>query len=768
VLLRLLSAPRPSVVIVEDVHWADEATLDVLRLVARKVEAVPALFVASYRDDELDRDHPLRLVLGELATMPGVSRMRLTPLSPAAVETLARPHGLDAQELHRKTGGNPFFVLEVLAAGDTVVPPTVRDAVLSRVARLGPEARGLLECVAVNPVRVELPLLKALAGEAFARLDECLSAGMLLLDDGAVAFRHELARLAVEEAIPAHRRIELHRGMLSALTGSATASDPSLLAHHAEEAGDAEAVLTYARAAGERAARVHAHREAAAQYARALRFADRLPLNTQAKLLESYAQECYVTDQPDKAVGALQHAIECYRRLGDARRQGDALRSLSATLWCPGRIAEAEQAGHEAVARLEQLPAGHELAMAYANAASLCMNAADAEGTRIWSTRAIDLAERLHNTEALVHALNSIGTMEFLRRIPEGREKVERSLELARRAKLDEHAGRAYANLAWVALRHRSYTLARSYVDAGLEYCGERNIDLHRRYLLAFQARADLDQGRWTEAADTADVVLHTRGPSTLPRTVALVVLGLVRARRGDPDAWAPLDEAQALAEPTGDLSRMALVAAARAEVAWLEGRHDGVAAATEAVFAIAVARGAARVTGELACWRRRAGLREALPERLAAPYSLTLTGEWERAARHWTEIGCPYEAALALADADDEAALRRSLEGLQRLGAAPAAAIVARRLRQRGVRGVLHGPRPSTRRNPARLTAREVEVLRLIATGLRNADIADRLFLSTKTVGHHVSSILGKLGVRSRNEASTHAARLGLTSHDH
>ncbi|MGH7341031.1 MAG: ATP-binding protein, partial [Candidatus Rokuibacteriota bacterium] len=253
VLLRMVRSPGPRIVVLEDVHWADEATLDVLRLVARRVESVPALFMASYRDDELDRMHPLRLVLGELATMPAVSRLRLPPLSPAAVEVLARPHGIDADELYRKTGGNPFYVTEVVSTGGVEVPPTVRDAVLSRAARLRPAAQRLLECVAVIPARVELPLLKTLTGEAFASLDECLSAGMLQVEGDAAAFRHELARLAVEDAIPGHRRNELHRIVLSALAGLGTV-DPARLAHHAEAAGDADAVLRYARVAGERAA----------------------------------------------------------------------------------------------------------------------------------------------------------------------------------------------------------------------------------------------------------------------------------------------------------------------------------------------------------------------------------------------------------------------------------------------------------------------------------------------------------------------------------
>jgi DNA-binding CsgD family transcriptional regulator len=241
-------------------------------------------------------------------------------------------------------------------------------------------------------------------------------------------------------------------------------------------------------------------------------------------------------------------------------------------------------------------------------------------------------------------------------------------------------------------------------------------------------------------------------------------VLGLVRARRGDPGQWAPLDEAWALAEPTGELPRLGPVAAARAEVAWLAGDRDAVVDATRGALRLALERKSGRLAGELADWLRRAGLvAEFEADVVGEPYDLQFAGDWARAAERWTELGCPYEAALALADADEEGALRRSFEELQRLGAQPAAAIVARRLRERGARGVPRGPRPTTRENPAQLTMRELEVLGHVAHGLRNSDIAELLFVSEKTVGHHVSSILRKLNVRTRREAGAEAVRLGL-----
>jgi DNA-binding CsgD family transcriptional regulator/tetratricopeptide (TPR) repeat protein len=771
-LARELSARVPTVFVLEDVHWADEATLDVLRLLARRVETVPALVVASYRDDELDRAHPLRILLGELARSRTVRRLKPARLSAGAVAQLAEPYGVDADELYRKTAGNPFFVVEALATKAEGIPDTVRDAVLARAARLGPAGATLLEAVAVVPPQAELWLLEALAGDAADGLDECLTSGMLVAEAAGVAFRHELARLAVEESVPPHRRVELHRRALAALADPpGGAPDLARLVHHAEAAGDVDAVLRFAPAAAARAASLGAYREAAALYGRALRFGDRLPAGVRAELLERRSHACYLTDQNDAAVEAIQAALECRRQLGQRLEEGDSLRWLSEVLWCPGRTAEAEPAVGAAVRLLEALPPGRELALAYANRAHLCAAAAQKEEAVTWAGRAFELAERLDDTEIAVQARITIGGVAAEGRVGEpaaaGTRKLEQGLELARRAGLAEQVARAHILLVGTALGARSYGVATRWLQAGIDYCSDHGLERDRRYLLASRARLELDQGRWGTASESAAAVLRMPRSSISPHIVALVVLGLVRARRGDPDPWAPLEEARALAEPTGELPRLAPVAAARAEAAWLEGDRHAVAAATEDTLRLAVERGWGWLAGELADWRRRAGLGGELPAGSAEPYVLQAAGEWARAAERWRELGCPYEAALALADAGEEEPLRRAMEELQRLGARPAADIVARRLRELGVRRLPRRPRRATAANPAGLTARELEVLTLLGADLRNADIAARLHIAEKTVDHHVSAILAKLGVRSRREAARVAAERQIPTGD-
>jgi DNA-binding CsgD family transcriptional regulator len=242
----------------------------------------------------------------------------------------------------------------------------------------------------------------------------------------------------------------------------------------------------------------------------------------------------------------------------------------------------------------------------------------------------------------------------------------------------------------------------------------------------------------------------------------AQIVLGLLRARRGDPDPWTPLDAAAETADRTGQLWWIAQVAAARAETAWLTGRHTLAEEATDAAYALALERRAPWPIAELAYWRRQAGIPTEVVEEIRGPFALLLAGDWRGAADEWTQAGCPYEAALALA-AGDEEAQRIALDELTRLGARPGAQAVARALRERGARGLARGPRPTTRANPALLTDRELQVLGLVAEGLRNAEIADRLFVSKRTVDHHVSAILRKLEVRTRGEAARVAGELAI-----
>ncbi len=752
---------KPTLAVIEDVHWADEATLDAISYVGRRIDATRSVLLATFRDDELGPRHPLRLVIGELPSRLTV-RVALRPLSESAVAELASGVGRSPLGIHAATGGNPFYVTEVLESEDDTIPETVRDAVLARAGRLSADGRRFLDVVAVIPGHAEIWVVQRLAGDTISHLDECLESGILRATSGGIEFRHELARLAVEEALPPDRRIELNRSVFRAMIDPPRGEpDLAALAHHADAAGEAEAVLHLAPRAAEKSARLGAHREAAAQYARALRFSDSVGLERQAEIQERLSYECYLTGEFDDAITASTQALEQYRTLGMALKEGESLYSLSRLYWSIGRTPEAIDLGRQAVTLLESLPPGQGLATAYAQLSALSGAVDDYDGVALWSGRAAELARRLGDREILASARLNLSAAQYAAARPGGRESLEHELTFALSVGLEELAARAYNSLVRIAARSREYEVVDTYLDAGFEYCRDRELGNFRQGLGAERARVLLDRGEWTAATDAANLVLSTARTAGTAPFIALTVLGLVRARRGDPEVWDPLDRALEMAEPSGELQRLGLVAAARAEAAWLaEDRQRTLAEAGNA-YELAVEKRHHWFAGELGYWQWKAGGLERPPGWIAEPYACQIAGDTARAGSFWAARGCRYEAMRALAESDQVPALLEALDICDDLGARPAAQGIRHALRERGA-PVPRGPRPATRENPANLTARELDVLALVAEGLRNAEIADRLVVSRRTVDHHVSAILDKLRAKTRGEAVAAAARLG------
>jgi DNA-binding CsgD family transcriptional regulator/tetratricopeptide (TPR) repeat protein len=767
--LELLRAgSKPNLAVIEDVHWADEATLDLLRYTGRRIDTIPAMVLATFRDDEVGPRHPLRTVLGDLATSPAIQRMGIPPLSRKAVGQLAGESGIDAGRLHDLTGGNPFYVTEVLASGTSGIPETVRDAVLARADRLPYTARQMLDIAAVIGFSSEAWLLESVAASDFDAVDACVATGVLryLPDGSGFVFRHEIARQAILAAMPPHQRIRLNRTVMLAIQSSDPGPDLlARMAHHAEEAGDRQAVLRYAPAAAERAASLNSHREARAQYSRALRFAEGEPPETRAELLDAYAAECQIIDRPDETIEACREMVEIWTRLGQPLRVGEYLTRMAGALVVSGRNQEAEQASRESIELLELHGPSVALARAYRGQAHLRMLNRDAEDAIEIGVRAITLADQIGDNLTVIESNNTVGAAMMVAGDFDGERYLLRSLEMGQESGLENAVAAAYSNLGSGFGEMYQFDKAVRYLLEGIAFSSERDLDYQRWYMVCWLSLCYLHQGRWPEAADVATSVTRRRNVAAISRIMALLALGRLRARRGDPDVWDALDEAVDMAVQTATLQRIGPVRAARAEAAWLAGDLERTGEEARAVYDLALQHQHRWHTGELTYWRWKSGETVPVPDCVAEPYRLQVAGEWQAASDAWRALGCPYEAARALADSDDEALLRRALQELEALGAAPLAGIVTRKLRDLGVRGIPRGPRADTLASPAGLTRRETEVLILVAEGLRDADIAERLYLSPKTVGHHVSSILGKLGVHSRTEAAGEAVRLGITS---
>lgn len=759
VLADLQELEGTSLLVLEDLHWADAATLDLVKYLARRIDRVRALLVLTYRDDELDARHPLRLLCGDLPTEIAV-RVPLLPLSEAAVVGMAQRNGHSSEGLFAATAGNPFFVTEALSADG--LPASVRDAVLARAGRQSPAVRELLDLAAIVPARIEVPLVDALLAPSGDVVSAALASGLLVAEGDSYAWRHELARISMEQALPAPVATALHARLLHHLETLGDGVALARLVHHAAGAGDCAAVMKYAPKAADTAAAHGAHCDAAWLYGKALAHASGLPDEERADLLERHAYQCYLTSQIDCAIDSNQAALAIWQKLGNDRQEGHLLRWLSRMYWFAGRNAEAEVYGNRAAQLLESIHADEELAWAFSNRSQMRMLSHRTAEAVAWGKRAIEMAEQQGNLEVLAHALNNVGTARAVHGHADGREMLKRSLAIATEHGYGEHVARAYANLTSSSVTTRNYPEAQWYISQAAVYFSDRDLDSWSQYVVALQTRVDFELGRWDAAGQLASQLLTRCDVTPVTRIPALTVLARIRLRRGDPGAAAALEEVTELAWATGELQRLAPVAAARSEAAWLAGDDSGDDRFVRETIRLAEELGDPRALSELLFWRRWMGLDSASPGEIEDTYAWQRDGQWQQAAMAWQGMGCPYERALALLEGDEHGIA----EGLATLEALKASASLRRCrdwLCRAGMRGVARGPRASTSANPAGLTLRELQILDLLTQGLSNTEIAGRIARSEKTVEHHVSAVLRKLDARSRGEAVAQAGRLGL-----
>ena len=729
-----LDAGGPTVAVVEDVHWADDATLDWLRFLARRLVTRRALIVASYRDDE---QSALRSVLADIAMQPCTRRMTLPALSQQAVRAMAGRD--DVAELYRLTGGVPFYLDEVLHGDPGTIPPTVADLVAARVAALSPDARNLLDAAAILARPCPGEVIGQVAGSVPDALDECAASGALLHGADGFGYRHEITRLAVRAAIGPQRAAALHRRALDAL--EATGADAAELAHHAEAAGERARAFRYAVAAAAGAGALRSNREAAVQYGRALRFAEQATVRERAELHAGLAASLASVDRWEEATASCEQALALWREVGDRDKISDTLRMLSTCYWRLCRGADCVATAHAMMDLMRDGEDSPARGWAFAHFANATASAQDCQ-------EAVRIARAVGDAELEANALDTLGAIR-VDRGEDGLTELRAALQIACRDDLEKEAARAYANLYQAAVDvYEIVEHAGVYAD-GVAFCREHDLTTYGYCLRGAHAGALVRLGRYREAIEIVTQLLD-QPISPVNRLSLLLPLGLAQVRSGDTGSVATLADAATLAITTDEPRWRLLLAIAQAQRAWLHGEPVDPAWTD---LALETQADQAWLHAELVLWLDRLGVRVETAARLPEPFRLEAAGQYEAAARWWASASCPFEEAMSLAASGTESALRVALDRLTSLGAEAAAAQVRRRLRSIGANAIPSGPRPTTRAHPNGLTARQGEVLRLVQQGLSNSAIAARLVISERTTEHHVAAILAKFGVASRTE---------------
>ena len=752
-----------TVLVLEDLHWADMSTLDLVRFLARRLDGTDVLVVATYRDDHLLPSDPLRVMVGDIASQPVVRRLPVPVLSREAVAELAGATGLDPDELHRETGGNAFFVSEVVAAGGAQLPPTVQDAVLARVQRLTPQARLALESAAVIGSRIEPSLIHGMPDVSPDSVDECVGAGMLRFEAPAYVFRHEIVRQSVLSGIAPGRLGALHWQALDRLRAVPMSPRPfARLAEHAEMAGDPPAILEYAVAAGDAAASLGSHREAAYQYGRALPYADLLDDDARIELLGKRALECQVSDDHEHAIEAWNVQVALLRDAGRDLEAVDALLGLDESHYTIGDNSRGTEYVDMAFDLLDDDVPSAQLGRVLSRRGVHHLRASDNLAALPWLERGLALARDAGDTYTVARAGSNLGVAHYLLgETDRGIREVDEGLRVALASGEEEMAGRIYQTVAGLTWLEFDLIEAHARMEEAERYTAEHDLNGHLMCVLATEVTWKLELGRWDEAMDEAHDLLYVRNTGRASRVEPLTVIGLLGARRGDrTDVWAYLDEARDYIAKSQNVGYQGPLATARGEAHLLEGRIDEIRFEAMPWYDEALRVQDNEVLPDLAMVVWRAGLIDGPPAGLREPELWSMTGRHREAHDFWTRVGAPFKAAWALLDSDAEVDIREARALFGRLGAAVLVQRCDTKLRSIGAK-VPRGARASTRANIGGLTDRETEVLDLLDEGLRNAEIAQRLHLSEKTVGHHVSAILAKLGASSRGEAVRRARDL-------
>jgi len=761
---QLRNQKQTSVVIFEDIHWADDATLDFVRFLARRITQLHCLCILTYRDDEIHYGHHLRNTLGQLSR-DSFTRLQLVPLSRQAVDKMAAERGYKGEDVYSISGGNPFYVTEILASYSPGIPDNIRDSVLSVYNRLDEKAKHVWQILSVLPSAFEVSYLKRMDPDYVDVIENWLLSKILVIDKGLISFKHELFRRTIEASLSPLVKIEYHKKILGLFLESFEANQKiEQIIHHAKNANEYDLVVHYAPLAARKAASVGAHTEAAKLFFSAIEYYQDYDEDTLIGLYESYAYECYLTNQIREAIIYTSKSLSLLEKRNEPEKIGNCMRFLSRLWWFDGNRKRAEHFGTRAIEVLDSQPSSKAKAMAYSNMSQLKMLSDEPPECIFWGEKAIAMAKELADEEILSHALNNVGDVQA--RIQSSEQKgiglLQQSLEIALKNGYHEHVARAYTNLGHNALLMKDHELASETLEAGIRYCEERDLDSWTNYILSSKAKLSLEKGDWQEAYDIADTLINNEGSASVVRIGALTVLASIKMRRGD-DAVIPLlNEAKEKAFETMELQRIIPTLVAMLEYEWITGKYIIEKTALDTAVEMVAKMGNRYENAQFAFWLFKARHQRIFLQEYAEGYDAYTTITSLSASAFWNKTGCPYQEALTRfeGDSDDK---RKAISIVHSLGATAVYEKMKLEMRSSGIKSIPRGARKSTLSNAGLLTERELDILQLLNEGLQNKEIASRLFISPKTVDHHISSILYKLEVNSRAKAVHEAIRLEI-----
>lgn len=760
-----LSNRRENILLVfEDIHWADEATLDFIKFFARRITKLRCLFLLTYRDDEMNSGNALRNVLGDLSP-DTFTRIQLTPLSRQAVYQMAEKKGYDAENVYNISGGNPFYVNEILASYSPGVPENIKDAILSVYDRQEEGTKKAWQICSVIPEGLEIGRFAKIKSSWDEGMDHCFALKIIIVKNDKVIFKHELYRRTIEGSLSPFKRIELNKKILeSFLTSFEEEGEIERIVHYAKNANENKLVIKYAPEAARQAASVGAHIEAAKLFLTAIEYAEGNDTDNLVDLYEAYAYECYLTNQTKDAIIYQGKALRIWQKKNEIDKAGNSLRFLSRLWWFDGNREESEKYGSQAIEILRSQPPSKAKAMALSNMAQLKMLSDETTECIEWGNLAIKMAKEINDQEILCHALNNVGTAQWKIQstMETGKAILMESLAIGLKNSFHEHVAQSYSNIISNYLLFKEYDLASHFLQEGISYCEERNLDSSKNHKLYLKSTILLETGAWKEAYSIAEHLLANPSQLGTVKIGALIIIATIKLRKGEADALLHLNDLKTLAPKTKEHHTVVLAIIAQLEYEWLTDKK--IIAEEELKLCIDLVRKTGNIflNSEFEFWLKKARKKEIGLPVLYEPFKALKERKISIAANFWETKGCPYQKAFALFEGDEENK-KKALLIFQELGADAVYEKIKMEMRAGGIKKIPRGLRESTKTNPAQLTNRELDVLQLLQKGIQNKEIAGTLFISPKTADHHISSILFKLDVNSRSKAVTEAVRLGI-----